>query len=320
MGISCLRWGPLYLTLLGYAAGLRHPEYCSPIEHVKGRVIPPASQLHTDKYELVRVSAIIRHGSRSPSELTHCWPSYTPTSHWGCDASEFITTPTAHSHPLFAKYSYEEGDRGVCEFGQLLPHGFEQMKANGRVLQRAYMGNSSVVAELFHDDEIITPTDLILRSSDIQRTLMSGQELVKSFFEGKFEEGARFHWFAPEMSTDYLFANTPYCPVLRTMWDQIYHTEEFIAWNTSDEVQHTVNEFTRQVGGFYPWYDLEGAALDCMMCNLCSGEGLPHTVKHSTLEAAMDVVEAREAFRLTYEDSIWSKIAMVESNIARLCG
>ena len=69
--------------------------------------------------------------------------------------------------------------------------------------------------------------------------------------------------------------------------------------------------FTDAVGGQYPWGDLEGATLDCLATTACTeGIDFPPAVDQSMFSNAFGLVQAREAFKFTYAEGKWSKLAM----------
>ena len=160
---------------------------------------------------------------------------------------------------------------GLCYLGQLLPEGFVQHAANGRHLAMAYRGSDASVAPQFvRDDEVLdADADLFLRSSDLPRTIASGQTLVTAFLGGGHggggdggREGAaaaagaaaagggggfktmsssrpssstsvlpkRPKWFAPELSKDYIYSNPSVCPRLAEWQAEIYASPEYERW------------------------------------------------------------------------------------------
>lgn len=257
-------------------------EYCS--HDLESRhVIPALSaedqlQITETRLTLTRLITLVRHGSRTPTRLAQCFPGYTPTLNWGC-ADDVVIAPRSlgQSQPstLFSKSADPTpagGTSGVCVLGQLLPEGLEQHRFNGRHLRKAYVGASATVSPLISDDEVLGDAEVFFRSTDLPRTVTSGQVLTSTFLGGHLDP--QLTWHAPELSSDYLYANAAACPLLAVRQHELFTSEEFAAFDAKgrparDAVSHAL-------GGF-PWDldALEGPSLDCLMVNECSGTGLP---------------------------------------------
>eukprot|EP00978_Attheya_sp_CCMP212_P004665 scaffold10192_cov36-Attheya_sp.AAC.1 len=161
-----------------YSRYPHYPAYCSTPDEMKTRQIPPlpppnnnnnkddAATIQDSK--LVQVTAIIRHGARTPWGGDHaCWDGYwtnPETGVWDCE----LTTMTSPPPPPVVEEE-EEGQpeqtsagadamflfekrydalqtpprlsnelNGTCQKGQLLLRGYDQELANGQHLRNAY--------------------------------------------------------------------------------------------------------------------------------------------------------------------------------------
>ncbi|KAG5180690.1 histidine phosphatase superfamily [Tribonema minus] len=98
--------------------------------------------------------------------------------------------------PMFRKLYEDSGKSantllgGTCMLGQLLEEGLQQHVANGNLLRDAYICKGGAQC-LFQDDLEAVSTlingsasgEVRLRSTDLQRTLLSGQTLTATFFD-----------------------------------------------------------------------------------------------------------------------------------------
>lgn len=177
----------------------QYPPYCSNPEEMATRSIPPLPNDHirhlqvkngaTDSSatnsntnessgrttassnpssRLVHVTAIIRHGARTPTHPHLCWDGYWDGSEgiWDCQLKTVLST-RPYSYPnngtdennnnnvdkafyLVEKvYDAFQGDavdspyknnlNGTCQAGQLIQQGYEQQQVNGQLLRAAYV-------------------------------------------------------------------------------------------------------------------------------------------------------------------------------------
>jgi len=296
------------------------PPYCS--FDMSARGVPPVSDPTRLKgYGLSSVLAVVRHGARAPCAQVSCWPGFTSDLDWGCDYNDLSAPLSAlnnKSEPwtLFEKTATERDGTppGMCVLGQLLPEGLAQHEANGDALRAAYVGDNPAVASLVKKREVLAPGDFFFRSSDLPRTIASGQQLASAFLRESLPR--RVKWHAPNLGSDYIYGDPAACPKLALWQQDIYTGASFEAWNDSPSVQDVISEVNSAVGGEFPWElpDLEGPTLDCLMVNRCIRGGLPG-VSPELFDKATQLVYAREAWKLNAiinsTASGWSKLAMV---------
>lgn len=164
------------------------PAYCS--KDVATKNIPPltASEL-TQVTELKQVQVMIRHGARTPYALFSCWKDYDVI--WNnCNVTELMlespsmTSPNRPAQWLYRKL-YDGSLNylgGNCYTGQLLSEGYQQELTNGGFLYDAYIDGPLPLFPTNEWELLNTSTEIYLRSDDEQRTLMSGQILMRTFF------------------------------------------------------------------------------------------------------------------------------------------
>ena len=169
-----------------YTAYSTYPEYCSTPEMMAQRSIPPLKEDESNsrmgETRLVHVTAVIRHGARTPvgaGQTTTCWDGYwddPATGVWDCDLKLEMAPPTPHRYQeqagisgstsagasasasasdnvvLFEKHydalqdkndNLANGLFGTCQTGQLLTRGYAQHVTNGQILRDAYCYDSA---------------------------------------------------------------------------------------------------------------------------------------------------------------------------------
>lgn len=138
---------------------------------------------------LEQVQVVVRHGARTPWKAYQCWEGYSVT--WtDCNVTELmLESPsyTSQSRPatwLFRKIYNGSPNylKGNCYTGQLLLEGFRQEEAVGTSLYNAYIAGDLKLFPTNVWSSINSTEYIYLRSDDEQRTLMSGQILMHTFF------------------------------------------------------------------------------------------------------------------------------------------
>lgn len=184
--ISCV--GVLLLAQLSLAwYPSTMPDYCS--KDISTKSIPPLS---ADELALVeelkQVQVMIRHGARTPYALFSCWKDY-DVSWNNCNVTELMiaspsmTDPAKPGNWLYRKV-YDGSLNylgGNCYTGQLISEGYEQELTNGGFLYDAYIAGPLPLFPTNDWEDLNSTTDIYLRSDDEQRTLMSGQILLRTF-------------------------------------------------------------------------------------------------------------------------------------------
>lgn len=348
-----------------------YPEYCTTPSQQQNRQIPPLEEgnsvlLNTDDVELTmkHVTAIIRHGARTPTDDHDCWDGYNTadTSTWDCDLRTITNPPappaitfehlvdefsdpssdtsydaTAYSgegaHFGFEKiydglYSSKKNwnppnirnklGQGTCQAGQLLLRGYDQEIMNGMFLRDAYVRDEANGVNtgknekhmLFDFDEgkdgkieigkrAYDEPVLYFRSDDDQRTIMSGQVVLRGLFgdlmarhvqkEGFLGSYTGIGWggdkqpmvrvHTADREQDFLSPNHKICPKL----DELeYNAESSSGYRgqfiSSDEAEYMKDLKIDGLSGDTENQDrmLEPAkCIDCLMTTICTDRELP---------------------------------------------
>lgn len=174
-----------------------YPPYCSTPEQMAARDIPVLD--NSAKYgldaQLVHITAVIRHGARTPwtSDL-HCWENYwtdPETGSWNCDLTTWLAPPSPrvveqemeetmdtsgsgamflfekqYNSLLYPRNNLTNLLNGTCQLGQLLLMGYEQQITNGKQFRQAYVYDSkNLTAEGLQTDPRMHLIDVA--SSDV---------------------------------------------------------------------------------------------------------------------------------------------------------
>lgn len=310
-------------TLSWYQRYESYPPYCSTPEEMATRSIPAIRpNVHLGDSRLAHVTAIIRHGARTPwsSDLA-CWDGYwqADTGVWDCGLTTFLAPPTPRvvdeeegkyssqtdNMFLFEKkydalqYPQRNEFNGTCQKGQLLLQGYDQELQNGQFLRSAYVYDGAKIGA--HDtklrlldlsDKINRPYQepiLKYRADDDQRTLMSGQVLLRGMFGTEFVEHAKKNGQAPiiplhvaDRTRDVLDLNVNECPRLQTLQAEALRSLEFQAFNNSQESKTLQKFIHAELGSL-------GEPLDCLMTTICTDRTLPEAINDYHKEDRRDL-------------------------------
>ena len=271
------------------------------------RSIPPLEQNpKAPETRLIHVSAVIRHGARTPyTSKQECWAGYweSRSSHWDCDLTTMLAPPSPmriqdEEDNLDYNYADEDGFAmflfekeydalkeplenelgGTCQVGQLLLRGYEQELRNGKFLREAYLYDGSDPYE--HDERMRLldtsftmgapwATDkLYYRADDDQRTLMSGQVLLRGMLgeevEASFQRSGKYPVIplhTADRGRDILDANEHVCPKLTSIKEKAEKSAEYQAFNTS-QLANELRDFKVKELGKTVTSDF---MLDCLM-------------------------------------------------------
>lgn len=370
-----------------YTRYAHYPPYCSTTEEIEKRAIPPLSNNNNNipTTQLVHVTALIRHGSRTPfagAPSYQCWNGYwdsPDTGIWNCDLKTYMSPPatTKEKHEvdgegnlieeepdfLFEKrydalsLSSEGGTtgnilNGTCQMGQLLAKGYEQELRNGKHLREAYFYDGentvdgqhaaadprmrlwdltkhtnegrSVVSVGDETKAIYQEPNLRYRADDEQRTLMSGQVLLRGLFGPELlagsgdndddDETAVIKLHTADYTVDVLTPNGKICPRVAELHNEAYESDEYKKWiETSLEVK-TVNTFMKEKMGLDT---VPEDILDCMMTTICTDRKLPDVLNDWVSEGdggmfdrVANFAVKNFTFPYKYNDGAYSKVGM----------
>jgi len=281
-----------------------YPEYCSIPQVMDRRKIPP---LETDyrvgDSRLVHVTSVIRHGARTPYAANlDCWNGYwtlPETAVWNCNLTTFLAPPLTATGDNDVMFLFEKQYNalqppltnelnGTCQVGQLLLRGFSQEVQNGQHLRNAYTFDGT---NMNHDARMrlldLSSTDprpfelLKYRSDDDQRTLMSGQVLLRGLFGDEFVEHAKQHGSHPiiplhtaDRAVDILSPAEDLCARLGDLHNEAQQSRDYKAFVKSKEAR-TVEKFINDNLGNGV---MQKDALDCIMTTICNDRPLPAAI------------------------------------------
>jgi ubiquitin-like domain-containing CTD phosphatase 1 len=278
------------------------------------RTIPPLANADQSFGEsrLEHASVIIRHGARTPwTSGLNCWEGYAAskeTGVWDCDLTTYLAPPpstdgtAASSNDPNATFLFEKRYdalqhpehglsnyfNGTCQLGQLLLRGYAQELTNGQHLRDAYVYDAS---RENHDPRMRlldvttaavpwSDTNLWYRADDDQRTLMSGQVLLRGLLGPEIRAHVDAHGSYPviplhtaDRARDVLDPNEAVCPRLAELRQRFAASNAYRAVERSAETL-LLRRFMRDV------LRIEGdmMAVDCLMTTMCTDRDLPDAV------------------------------------------
>eukprot|EP00547_Thalassionema_nitzschioides_P006642 CAMPEP_0194217684 /NCGR_PEP_ID=MMETSP0156-20130528/21979_1 /TAXON_ID=33649 /ORGANISM="Thalassionema nitzschioides, Strain L26-B" /LENGTH=583 /DNA_ID=CAMNT_0038946799 /DNA_START=48 /DNA_END=1799 /DNA_ORIENTATION=- len=339
-----------------------YPPYCSIPSEMNRRSIPPLRpNVHVGDSRLAHVTAVIRHGARTPwSGQMQCWDNYNEI--WDCDLTTFLSPPSPRTVDeeeqngdsgsssdamfLFEKrydallFPQENELGGTCQKGQLLLRGYDQELVNGQYLRNAYVFDGSnmehdITMRLLDLKADIRPYDeptLRYRSDDDQRTLMSGQVLLRGMFGTEFVQQTKVNYgqspiiplHVADRSRDVLNPNHDECPALDDLYETAMASSDFKALNTSTEFRHLYTMIEKELG-----VKEMTSPLECLMTTICTDRTLPDILDdyerkptnktaakweasyaNNRFERLMKLGTQVEVFPFLHNDATYSKLAM----------
>lgn len=170
---------------------------------------------------------------------------------------------------------------GTCQSGQLLLRGYQQMIINGKHLREAYLFDSKVRSDprmRLIDVQEETPWERVYyRADDDQRTVMSGQVLLRGLFEDRVvQDYVNKHNRYPilplriaDRHRDVLDPEERICPRLAEIRERFESTIEYRRFTESLQVQ-ILRNFQQDVLG----KEMDDG-IDCLMTTMCTDRPLP---------------------------------------------
>jgi Histidine phosphatase superfamily (branch 2) len=325
---------------------------------MEDRRIPPLSDNpKIGETRIVHATAVIRHGARTPwSANMHCWEGYwddPQTGVWDCDLTTFMAPPIIDNKSndddddeesqqlpmclfekkydalLFPQDQLTNELNGTCQMGQLLVQGHEQQLQNGNILRQAYAFREG---EFDHDERMRLidislkdyipwdPDHLHFRADDDQRTVMSGQVLLRSLFDAEFAQvyqSTKQYPVVPlhiaDRDRDIVDANDHDCPRLDQIQEkakQSLEYQEFDHSQSSQDVRHYMLDKLKMGN------ETRNSILDCLMCTMCTDRPLPEAINDYdgtpdnwfTRLAEYDIQTYTKL--MLYNDSEYAKLAL----------
>jgi len=177
---------------------------------------------------------------------------------------------------------------GTCEKGQLLMRGYVQELHNGRMLRQTYIREVNDMAANMFLFDLNTESEarpyqephLYYRSDDDQRTIMSGQVLLRGLFgdlltKHSEELGAQTDptivVHTADRVRDVLSPNEEVCPRLKDLADAAEKSGDYVKEYVKSKESRELNGLMRDaLGG-----EFRDSATDCLMTTICNDRELP---------------------------------------------
>ncbi|ETW03570.1 hypothetical protein H310_04983 [Aphanomyces invadans] len=281
--------------------------YCS--NHVEENVITPLP--HPDKYTLQQVQIVMRHGARTLATRSSCWAGYNVT--WSCNAKFRVSPQLDNATSLHHVYDtrYMDGEtalKGNCHIGQLLDEGYAQEFQNGRTFRQAYVDTGA----LFPDNkpaDLTNPDDVFLSSTDMHRTVMSGQLVVDAMFPPTRPSSALVPWHVGDIALSSYVPNPTACPKLAEIQARYESSPRYTAWLAN---QSHVVELTKAT---FQSYD-PSVLFDCLLTSRCSQpQSLPDWLSPSHYNEIF-TYERDKRMKIYLEDPSYAKVSMAKVILA----
>jgi hypothetical protein len=176
---------------------------------------------------------------------------------------------------------------GTCQEAQLILQGYEQQLTNGQLLRNAYLYQGGTYS---HDERMrlfdisskaeLEPWDernLYLRSDDDQRTLMSGQVLLRGLFQPELEQ-ENYQTFptipvhTADKNVDIVGDPERHCPRLQELRAQAESSEGYQKYYNEQESK-TIREFMKD-----ELHSQDGSVYECLVTSICTDRPLPDAV------------------------------------------
>ena len=311
------------------------PVYCN--QRPEDNTIVPLTEAELSQVDTIKqVQTMIRHGSRTPWGKEPCWKDYTiPWS--DCNVTELmLASPVNYPYdgagsqdvpePWLFRKEYNAFTNLLggtnCYTGQLLKFGYDQEQANGRIFNKAYLNQTDSKLNIFSTDEWanIDAAQTFFRSDDEQRTLMSGQTMLSTFFDLTPDTDNTIDsivtWHTGDDALDQIAPNPTACPLLNGIQSDNYASSAFQTYNNSAEIVGLTNALNGILGdekeGYWTWYSI----IDCFMTAVCNDYPIPANpvtgavVDDAMFNATIENVEFTYEFNMINEQSKFAKLAM----------
>lgn len=292
-----------------------YPPYCSIPEEMDTRTIPPLqASKQVGESRILHVSAIFRHGARTPyANSLNCWDDFwtnPATGVWNCKLTSNVVSGTAIYEKTYDALrnppSLSNALNGTCQLGQLLEQGYEQETRNGQFLRDAYLFDST---SYDHDTrmrllDVGSPTpwdDVMLRSDDESRTILSGQVVLNGMLSRQLEEFHNSQGSYPiiplhtaDYQRDIVDPNRIACPRLAEIEKKVQQSHGFKLMDQSDE-NKLLRKFQHEVLKV-PQPNQDMHALDCLMTTMCTDRPLPKAIDDYKRNDTGDVIYGSNLF------------------------
>ena len=333
-----------------------YPDYCSSPSQMDERSIPPLDKPAGLQTSLLHVTAIIRHGARTPWNNHTCWTGW-EDQQWNCDLKT-LTAPPSQPEILLLENSATENVElngegamflfekkydalmdppqlrnvlnGTCQQGQLLMRGYVQELHNGKMLRKTYVKEKNSGDEIddlvlidLNDESDSRPYEepnLYYRADDDQRTVMSGQVLIRGLFGDLLQQHSQelgtqtdptIVVHTADRSQDILSPNVKVCPRLNDLYEEATKSPEYIRNYVKSHESQELDRLMESMGG-----DFRDQGEDCLMTAICNDGDLPEILNDYGKSNANNYFDRLDKYSfkpynyaLRYNDAAYSKLA-----------
>jgi len=306
------------------------PQYCSKkgstyaIDSAYNKNPPLTSTEASLVGELVQLQVMIRHGARTPYDAFKCWEDYEIP--WNnCNVTELeIPSPVmsgdTRAAPWLFRKLYDGSPNklgGNCFTGQLISEGYEQESMLGTEINERFIGGADDAENglfyLYNNDSWADKDKerIYFRSTDRQRTLMSGQVFVESLFDVGTDDDL-VEWHTGDVDLDGLVPSTTSCPYLEQIQNEAFADPDFIRQNEGNETPLT-DPLDAELGkGHWDW----GSLIDCFMTASCTGNQVPSSAGYmdqSLYDSAVAQSEFSYFWKMKWNRNQWPKLGMSDT-------
>jgi len=171
--------------------------------------------------EMQQLIVFIRHGDRLRCSYGQCWPG--DASSFECELDVALATSVTEGNSaamgrLYRKQFMQDRNAqlGNCGVGVLTARGYAQHVTNAGLLREAY---GDFLPDL---NDAAAADSFFLRSTDVPRTIQSGQALVDTLFPPPASPAGSVQqrpWNTVDSGYDSIHAPANVCPYAGTCWD-----------------------------------------------------------------------------------------------------
>ncbi|KAG9414751.1 hypothetical protein AC1031_008166 [Aphanomyces cochlioides] len=299
-------------ALLHEGAGSTYPAYCA--KDMNLNAIQPLED--PSSVELVQVQIVVRHGARTPCFADVCWKDY--DEEWNCNEREITRPQLGNDIPSveFTKVFTAGSNirRGNCSLGQLIDEGYDQEIANAKHFRDAYVGRKSGLFGASEAIDLTNSSDIYLESSDIPRTLQSGQTIISALFPNLVKSKRPVPWRTQDVAVSSIFPNERICPSLAALGKE---------WTTSQELRTLQTnpaslELDLALDEQLVTYSSQ-SLYDCLMTSRCTNRDMP--LSDELFHLVINREENLAIQQYLFRDSRYAKIGMksfLQAVVARM--
>ncbi|CAM9546838.1 unnamed protein product, partial [Ectocarpus fasciculatus] len=277
------------------------PRYCTEEIGSTG-VVPPLSDAELLLVSsLKQVQVLMRHGARIPWSAKRCWQDYNLS--WTDCRVHVVEAPSVSSGQMPPMMQFRKVYDGVgnalgdkCQLGQLLYKGYEQARKIGLRLRNHYIGPERL--HLFRSErwDDVDASSVYFQSDDEERTLLTAQSLVLTFFDVSSPSVVDWHTYDDIPPSDH-------CPGLVTAERDAFRSAAFQRFNAT--VGKELKLEGDRVFGEQAWSFSN--IFDCLMTAVCTNRNLP-SMSQTFFDKLIKYSEQVNAYKYTFSDGLYASM------------